>query len=55
MTDIIRKHPIAVDGKTIQRCSRVVNRRVVEIFYMDEAGRKFKNLHDLINNLPMGD
>jgi len=51
--EIIKKHPIAVDGKIVQKCTRMNNKVAVEVYFQDEHGKKYKNLHDLMNNIPM--
>ena len=51
--EILRKHPMAVDGKIVHRVQRVNGKVVTEVYYLDENNKKYKNLHDLMNNIPM--
>jgi uncharacterized protein YigE (DUF2233 family) len=49
MAQITRKYPIVVDGKHITRCTVVDGGKTVQVYFLDESGKRFNSLRELLS------
>jgi len=49
MAQIVRKYPIVVDGKNIIRCTVIDGGKTVQIYFLDESGKKYNSLRELLS------